>query len=122
MHHYTIYKDLGNPSLLRRCLKGATQNPNESLHSMVWIKCHKVKFSGIKNSLSNIQQDHTFGYNGAIIVMHLLSNETRLQETPCWMDKESQGEGRGLPIWGSSDRIGLYWGRWHLPTTLPLND
>ena len=39
-----VYKDLANPTLLKRCLKGATHNPNESLHSKVWSKCHKIKF------------------------------------------------------------------------------
>lgn len=33
-----VYRDLGNPNLLKRCLKGATQSANESLYSKVWIK------------------------------------------------------------------------------------
>ncbi|KAK8384226.1 hypothetical protein O3P69_009164 [Scylla paramamosain] len=40
-----VYRDLTAPHLLQRCLRGRTQNPNESLHSKVWQKCPKVKFA-----------------------------------------------------------------------------
>ena len=46
MYIRTVYKDLIAPSLLDRCLKGKTQNPNESLHSKLWAKCPKAKFAG----------------------------------------------------------------------------
>ena len=35
------YKDLGNDDLLKKCLHGKTQNPNESLHNMIWKRCPK---------------------------------------------------------------------------------
>ena len=31
--------------LLTRCLRGQTQNPNESIHSKVWAKCPKTGFA-----------------------------------------------------------------------------
>ena len=39
---HSVYKRLSDDSLLSRCLKGKTQNPNESLHSRIWILCPKV--------------------------------------------------------------------------------
>ena len=38
-----VYKRLTANDLLKRCLKGKTQNPNESFHQRVWIYCPKVK-------------------------------------------------------------------------------
>lgn len=37
-----IYTRLTDPDLLKRCLKGKTQNPNESLHHRIWKYCPKV--------------------------------------------------------------------------------
>lgn len=36
-----IFKDLSDPSLLRRCLGGKTQNNNESYNALVWKFCPK---------------------------------------------------------------------------------
>ena len=47
-HVEEVYVRLGHPDLLRRCLKGATQNANESLHSKVWAKCPKTGFVGFQ--------------------------------------------------------------------------
>ena len=41
-----VYVRLGDENLLRRCLWVKTQNPNESLHSVVWRKCLKTDFLG----------------------------------------------------------------------------
>ena len=41
-----IYVRLGDENLLRRCLRGKTQNPNESVHSVLWRKCLKTDFVG----------------------------------------------------------------------------
>ena len=61
----SVYRDLGNPNLFKRCLKGATQKPNESLHSKVWGKCHKIKFySRLRVSIlvQHSALEHNFGY------------------------------------------------------------
>ncbi|XP_046679422.1 uncharacterized protein LOC124366865 [Homalodisca vitripennis] len=42
-HIAPIYKRLTETSLLERCLKGQTQNANESLHSFIWRKCDKAR-------------------------------------------------------------------------------
>ena len=41
-----IFLDLSDEKLLARCVQGATQNPNESINSLVWAKCPKHKFNG----------------------------------------------------------------------------
>ncbi|KAL8594963.1 hypothetical protein ACOMHN_038760 [Nucella lapillus] len=41
-----VYKRLGDPQLLQRCLAGKTQNSNESFHSMVWRTCPKERWAG----------------------------------------------------------------------------
>lgn len=40
-----IYKKMADRQLLSRCLSGKTQNANESLHSVIWSRCQKDKFS-----------------------------------------------------------------------------
>lgn len=40
-----VYKRLGDPQLLTRCLSGKTQNSNESFHSMVWRACPKERWA-----------------------------------------------------------------------------
>ena len=86
-----VYKDLANPSLLNRCLKGATQNPNESIHSRVWNKCSKAKFCG-RMRLHFIAKltalENNFGYEYSNIITHLLGSEASIQETMRWLDKE----------------------------------
>ena len=39
-----IYKRLGDPELLKRCLSGKTSNNNESFHSTVWKMCPKHRW------------------------------------------------------------------------------
>ena len=41
-----IFLDLSDEKLLARCVQGATQNPNESINSLVWARCPKHKFNG----------------------------------------------------------------------------
>ena len=40
---------LTNPTLLRRCLRGATQNANESINSVVWSILPKAKYHGYRS-------------------------------------------------------------------------
>lgn len=41
-----VYREMADPDLLRRFLKGMTQNTSESLHGKLWNKLHKTKFTG----------------------------------------------------------------------------
>ena len=43
-----VYDRLGHHDLLQRCLRGQLQNPNESLHSVIWGKCPKTGFVGLQ--------------------------------------------------------------------------
>ena len=46
--HYIkpVFERLVNKTLLKRCIDGLTQNPNESLHSLIWNFCPKTSFCG----------------------------------------------------------------------------
>ena len=37
-----IYQRMSDPNLLKRVLKGKTQNSNECLHSVIWNRCPKT--------------------------------------------------------------------------------
>jgi len=39
---------LSDSKLLERCVLGTTQNPNESINAMVWVRCPKHKHHGVK--------------------------------------------------------------------------
>lgn len=43
-----VYRDLTKPELLRRCLHGKTQNPNESFNSCIWQRVKRTGFVGLK--------------------------------------------------------------------------
>ena len=47
-----VYEQVSQDDLLTRCLRGQTQNPNESLHSKVWAKCQKTGFVCVHRVLS----------------------------------------------------------------------
>ena len=47
-----VYERLSHDDLLTRCLRGQTQNPNESLHSKVSAKCPKTAFVCVNRVLS----------------------------------------------------------------------
>ena len=43
-----IFTRLSKDELLSRCLKGMTQNQNESANGVLWSKCPKTKFCGAR--------------------------------------------------------------------------
>ena len=43
-----VFMDLSESSLLTRCVNGITQTQNESINSLVWIRCPKHKHRGYK--------------------------------------------------------------------------
>ena len=43
-----IFTRLSKDELLSRCLKGMTQNQNESANGVLWFKCPKTKFCGAR--------------------------------------------------------------------------
>ncbi|KAK3880998.1 hypothetical protein Pcinc_014547 [Petrolisthes cinctipes] len=69
-----VYTDLTNEDLLKRCMKGRTQNSNESLHSKLWMKVAKHKFAGISrvNFITQVViLEHNFGFEAAYFPRHL---------------------------------------------------
>ena len=38
-----VYKHRTSDDMMIKCFRGATQNPNESLHSRIWRMCPKHK-------------------------------------------------------------------------------
>lgn len=47
-HLLPLYNRLSSDDLLKRCSSGKTQNANESLHAVIWSKCPKTIFTGLK--------------------------------------------------------------------------
>ena len=47
-----LFNRLTDAKLLQRCVRGKTQNPNESLHNLIWRLCPKTKYVG-KNTITN---------------------------------------------------------------------
>ena len=43
-----IFTRLSKDDLLNRCLKGITQNQNEAANGILWSKCPKTKFCGVR--------------------------------------------------------------------------
>ncbi|GFT20849.1 uncharacterized protein TNCV_941941 [Trichonephila clavipes] len=39
-----FFRDLANPELLKKCLHGGTQNPNESVNNVIWSRVPKKTF------------------------------------------------------------------------------
>ncbi|KAK3862706.1 hypothetical protein Pcinc_031463 [Petrolisthes cinctipes] len=69
-----VYTELTHDDLLKRCMKGETQNRNESLHSKLWMKAAKHKFVGLRrvNFVAQVViLDHNFGFEEAYFPRHL---------------------------------------------------
>ncbi|ESO88659.1 hypothetical protein LOTGIDRAFT_165443 [Lottia gigantea] len=49
-HLKTVYERLGSEALLRRCLGGFTQNPNESLHAINLFALHGLRAGGASSA------------------------------------------------------------------------
>ena len=45
---HPTFMTLSETKLLERCVRGATQNRNECINSMVWVRCPKHKHHGVK--------------------------------------------------------------------------
>lgn len=69
-----VFRDLSSPALLERCLRGKSQNKNESFHSKLWLRQSKVKFAGLQRVKFVTQLtlvDHNFGYVANRFLQHL---------------------------------------------------
>lgn len=48
-----VYEALSEKELFERCVRGLTQNANESFHSKIWNRAHKTKFAIINIPIHN---------------------------------------------------------------------
>lgn len=113
----SVYRDLTAPDILRRCLKGATQNPNENLHSKIWIKCSKAKFSGRFRVLfvtRAIILDHNYRSKRNLL-SHLLGVNNTILQALEEQDRETDRKGtstkrRGKKklVWSSDYQPGAF--------------
>lgn len=72
-----VYQRLASEQLLGRCTKGRTQNPNESLHNLVWNKCPKEVFiSKNKLELAVVRaiSEFNMGHCKTLETLHSLRN------------------------------------------------
>ncbi|GFW87589.1 uncharacterized protein TNCV_4485541 [Trichonephila clavipes] len=44
----SIFRDISHPDVLKKCLHGKTQNPNESFHNVIWSRVPKATFVQIE--------------------------------------------------------------------------
>jgi hypothetical protein len=69
-----LYEDLTSDQLLQKCLKGRTQNANESVHSKLWNKLSKSKYYGlntVKHALRTTVMEHNYGYSSTNIMQYM---------------------------------------------------
>ena len=67
-----IFKDLANPELLRKCLDGGTQNPSQSVNSVIWSRIPKSNFV-LKSTLEfGVHEAIATFNNGNIVKCRLL--------------------------------------------------
>lgn len=76
---FLMYMDLPAVPLLQRCLQKRTQNPNESLHSKLWLKCPNMKnsqLSRVRFAATDTVLRHNFGdARGTLLVRLGLATE-----------------------------------------------
>ncbi|KAF2362289.1 Diacylglycerol kinase catalytic domain [Trinorchestia longiramus] len=69
-----VYVALTRSELLLRCWKKRTPNPNESLHSKLWLRCFKVKnahLSRVTFAATDTVLIHNFGYEDSSLLVRL---------------------------------------------------
>ena len=65
-----VYNRLTSDEMMKRCLQGLTQNPNESFHSRIWKYCPK-HFNATKRKLNFAAAVATADYNVGYIASNL---------------------------------------------------
>uniref|UniRef100_A0A1B6JDH1 Mutator-like transposase domain-containing protein n=1 Tax=Homalodisca liturata TaxID=320908 RepID=A0A1B6JDH1_9HEMI len=97
-----IFQDLANPTLLGKCTKGKTQNPNESLNNVIWTYIPKRTFVEIKTLKFGIYEAVTAfndGYIGKCKVFqeigvspgqHFITAMKKLDRRRIWKAEKAQ--------------------------------
>ncbi|GBM23609.1 hypothetical protein AVEN_117365-1 [Araneus ventricosus] len=69
-----VFRDLSHPDLLKKCVHGNTQNPNESVNNVIWSRVPKSTFVQIE-ALSLGVYDAACTFNeGNSARLHILKN------------------------------------------------
>lgn len=95
-----VYERLTNEDLLKRCLQGKTQNPNESLHARVWKLCPKVKSLGkatLDFSIAQATINYNIGYEAGFLGNELGITNHRSLKLLREMDLERERMRRSKP-------------------------
>lgn len=77
-HLKPIYDRLSDPSLLKRCLPGYTQNANESVNALVWASCPKNKWHG-RNRVEMATAAAAIHYSSGATEKHLVMTKAGLE-------------------------------------------
>lgn len=69
-----VFRDLADPNLLKKCMHGRTQNPNECVNSVIWNRIPKTVFVGIKTLHFGVFDAVNNFNNGNITECRVLEN------------------------------------------------
>ena len=88
-----IYIRLAERSLLQRCLRGATQNANESFNGLVWQMCPKVGFCSSRTVETAVFLAAAWFNDGGMAFEHLLEEMAlpvgdHTRKALKWLDEE----------------------------------
>ena len=87
-----VYQRMSDPNLLKRLLKGRTQNSNECLHSVIWSRCTKTVFVGHRRLMCAVARavgSFNAGASHLAEVMDLLAIETN-EMTQVFVEKSDR--------------------------------
>nr|XP_053633108.1 uncharacterized protein LOC128689062 [Cherax quadricarinatus] len=91
---HNIYKDLTTDEMMQRCVKGRTQNPNESLHQRIWSYCSKALFRTKRQAdfaVSHAVADYNSGYVRSCLDIPLGYGRSKVTQKHLeYMDKNMQ--------------------------------
>ena len=74
-------------------MNGWTQNPNESIHSKLWIKCPKHKFFGFARVLFATRLttlEHNFGHLQSNLMVRLFGTSSKIEHNLSILDEETK--------------------------------
>ena len=74
-----IFAGLNDDSLLRKCLHGETQNANEALNNIIWLKCPKniyIQRPVFEMGVNSAILEYNLGANGIQEVFNYFSSTT----------------------------------------------
>ena len=94
-----VYESLTSDDLLKKCLKGRTQNPNESIHSKLWNKLRKTKSYGLKtvqHAVAQTANEHNVGYANSNVLKTIGFSHSTVQRESLDMSKDKIRQAHSL--------------------------